>query len=59
MWDFAINEECYRYNECSMYAPFKNGEQMHPLSTGMSAAVAGLHLKRKRWCSCVLDCHQI
>ncbi|KAF6262702.1 glycoside hydrolase superfamily [Scenedesmus sp. NREL 46B-D3] len=23
MWDFAINEECYRYNECSLYSPFK------------------------------------
>eukprot|EP00882_Tetradesmus_deserticola_P021518 GHRQ01023294.1.p1 GENE.GHRQ01023294.1~~GHRQ01023294.1.p1 ORF type:complete len:211 (+),score=51.29 GHRQ01023294.1:823-1455(+) len=23
LWDFAVNEECYRYNECGLYAPFK------------------------------------
>jgi hypothetical protein len=22
-----MNEECYRYSECGLYAPFKNGEE--------------------------------
>jgi hypothetical protein len=39
MWDFAVNEECYRYNECGMYAPFKNGEEMHVLTAATSAAL--------------------
>jgi hypothetical protein len=25
LWDFAVNEQCYQYNECGLYAPFKAG----------------------------------
>lgn len=25
LWDFAVNEECYHYNECDSYAPFAAG----------------------------------
>lgn len=25
LWDFAVNEQCYDYAECNMYAPFQTG----------------------------------
>eukprot|EP00775_Hariotina_reticulata_P000268 gene268-474_t len=27
LWDFAVNEECYSYNECQRLAPFKNASK--------------------------------
>jgi hypothetical protein len=28
LWDYAVNEQCYQFNECDKYAPFKTGECM-------------------------------
>lgn len=25
LWDFAVNEQCYNYNECNYYIPFQTG----------------------------------
>jgi hypothetical protein len=26
LFDFAVNEECYNYQECDKYGPFKTGQ---------------------------------
>lgn len=32
LWDFAVNEQCYNYNECDYYTPFQAGAHLTPHS---------------------------